>query len=456
MLGWIEDIDWNGTNPSPLRDRVCNACFRWASRPRTQQEGLLFVTRRCECDVIEADHTKMWHDRGIRMFQAAARKAEEKGLSYRLEAHWHFLSTLLQVLGDLTTDQHTYKQINRVYRLLRRRSWPNTVAHLLPHGNENTMRGLLSWLSFCPDAEVVDQIHMILRCICLGSGSCVVSYVATSRTLLRHFITVFVEFREEMMHSSLSLKGEDSIAYHCCHLRDILESLFLQLIGYMNVVQGRTLLLDDQMDLFDATVRCWSACEHLELKCSNNASILTSLGESKQRLRAIEVHICMLFPEDHAGFHQDYNLVDWAKSADLTPLSVCMGYLQNPSCIYYHTLQTIKRLINREHCSAPGCRRMYANCGRLGFCSGCKILRYCSLGCQKTAWKHTSVPHKELCKALSFVFSKFRIGIRAKPPWQFSRPHELDSNVYTASASVIEHFNETTRWEMMNSEREWA
>jgi hypothetical protein len=157
MLGWIEDIDWNSTNPSPLRNRVCNACFRWASRPRTQQEGLLFVTRRCECDVIEADHTKMWHDRGIRMFQAAARKAEEKGLSYRLEAHWHFLSTLLQVLGDLTTDQHTYKQINRVYRLLRRRSWPNIVAHLLPTETRTPC------VDCCPGSLFVPMLKWLIK-----------------------------------------------------------------------------------------------------------------------------------------------------------------------------------------------------------------------------------------------------------------------------------------------------
>jgi hypothetical protein len=121
--------------------------------------------------------------------------------------------------------------------------------------------------------------------------------------------------------------------------------------------------------------------------------------------------------------------------------------------VMYHSSQLVKALLIREHCAAPGCRRAYAECGRLLFCSGCQRVRYCSVDCQKTAWKHPAVPHREVCQVISTVFTGMKVALRAQPPWKFEPPQEPD--LLQAAGTMLEHFKATTRWEMQHTEREW-
>ncbi|KAH9918019.1 uncharacterized protein B0H18DRAFT_1123290 [Fomitopsis serialis] len=54
-----------------------------------------------------------------------------------------------------------------------------------------------------------------------------------------------------------------------------------------------------------------------------------------------------------------------------------------------------------RHCCAPECGETFATAGRaFARCSGCSVLRYCSRPCQSRAWKHATVPHKDVCMKL--------------------------------------------------------
>jgi len=56
-----------------------------------------------------------------------------------------------------------------------------------------------------------------------------------------------------------------------------------------------------------------------------------------------------------------------------------------------------------RHCCAPECHETFATAGRtFARCAGCGVLRCCSRPChwQTRAWKHATLPHKEVCTKL--------------------------------------------------------
>ncbi|KAF6752205.1 hypothetical protein DFP72DRAFT_1070517 [Ephemerocybe angulata] len=61
-----------------------------------------------------------------------------------------------------------------------------------------------------------------------------------------------------------------------------------------------------------------------------------------------------------------------------------------------------------NRCSLPGCRKEEVAKGTHKFCSGCRLVCYCSAKCQKRHWK----PHKEVCKEQSQCIAS---GVVAPP-----------------------------------------
>ncbi|KAF9011467.1 hypothetical protein BDZ89DRAFT_1077783 [Hymenopellis radicata] len=65
-----------------------------------------------------------------------------------------------------------------------------------------------------------------------------------------------------------------------------------------------------------------------------------------------------------------------------------------------------------QRCAAPGCNGVVA-AAALQKCSACVRVMYCSLACQKGAWKHELSPHKELCKLATILTT--HTGLPARP-----------------------------------------
>ncbi|KAH9914150.1 uncharacterized protein B0H18DRAFT_1125815 [Fomitopsis serialis] len=93
-------------------------------------------------------------------------------------------------------------------------------------------------------------------------------------------------------------------------------------------------------------------------------------------------------PEDNTAFHPAI----LQSFAEATALSA--DPLQQALEGFY--LATMAR-----HCCAPECRETFATAKRtFSRCAGCGVLRYCSRECQRSAWKHATFPHKNVCTKL--------------------------------------------------------
>jgi hypothetical protein len=153
VLGWLDQACSGNiitAKPAPIRDRLLDAAFRWVTQPRTQLDMQSFVTLKCACNPMEEPHRLAAHTRGFESFQRAARAAQGNGDMWHLEPHWHFICLLLAGFSSLLKNPRDAKDLNRPHSMLRRRKWPKSFVHILPHGSEDTLRGLLAWLAFNP------------------------------------------------------------------------------------------------------------------------------------------------------------------------------------------------------------------------------------------------------------------------------------------------------------------
>ncbi|KAJ7672591.1 hypothetical protein DFH06DRAFT_1176882 [Mycena polygramma] len=84
-----------------------------------------------------------------------------------------------------------------------------------------------------------------------------------------------------------------------------------------------------------------------------------------------------------------------------------------PSVIAF---QAFYQLACHERCCAPGCRETFASQGRkFSLCSGCSRVPFCSKQCLTTAWKHPTIPHKDVCKKIKVVSVAGKLATKPVP-----------------------------------------
>ncbi|KAK7042255.1 hypothetical protein R3P38DRAFT_2889392 [Favolaschia claudopus] len=75
---------------------------------------------------------------------------------------------------------------------------------------------------------------------------------------------------------------------------------------------------------------------------------------------------------------------------------------------YEETLYSVSRLVNSVQCCNPPCTQTSESCSKkLRYCSQCRLVRYCSTSCQKTAWKDHKTVCVDLEKLNRKIISKF-------------------------------------------------
>jgi hypothetical protein len=103
-------------------------------------------------------------------------------------------------------------------------------------------------------------------------------------------------------------------------------------------------------------------------------------------------------------------------------------------------------LCQSKRCAAPACRRTFAAAGtKFRYCAGCGRTPYCSKRCQRAAWRHGTLAHRDVCAQLAMFdeatnlprrFSE--LWIRGEQPISSTCDPELDH----AASAIAAHFRE--------------
>jgi hypothetical protein len=81
-------------------------------------------------------------------------------------------------------------------------------------------------------------------------------------------------------------------------------------------------------------------------------------------------HLIKKWRERQSSFHQSYT----------SAFATLYGFTHNQRCAFPKCTQTWTNLMRRFKC-----------------CSGCKHVAYCSVECQRLAWRHPTSPHRSIC-----------------------------------------------------------
>jgi hypothetical protein len=344
MLGWLKDIVTNDKTSAPsIRARLFDASFRWVTRPQTQTHMRAFLSRSCECSLIENNKMQAWHDLGI--------QSHQEDIGDDAEPQWDLVSTLVMGLSAGFVTETVVGERFRLHKLRNRPNWPSNVAHLLPHGAEDTIRGLLSWLSLQPTPAASHHLYTVILCLVRTCEPSVLSFVVTSHTWLRHSISRLEAINHQLRVNDVTVTEDTSPSSTSSSMFNIATTLHQLLVIHMDQVQMCYAVMGHHEQLITGLRQCRDAC---------------NLSKPRSDIRGMD-HMKM-------AFDRSMDLLDHMISyipISLSSPSASTYPMFQPFIVKIHVPTMVKRVLQSDHCSAPGCRITFFDCGPLSYCSGC-------------------------------------------------------------------------------------
>jgi hypothetical protein len=420
--------DASGVQLDAFRD----VAVSWVTAPRTRGEmDDLRASLKCECCEEEQSTGS------IEQFMHRAGQ-------YRFGKSDHTLPMQAAIFGLLYPLSHlkaAYQANSSLYRLrnprlrestarlLRRKvPWPYTAQQLLPHGPESSVRGLVSWLRTEMDPTLRTQIYHSIEALLSLCGPTIPPYLVTSptfvravldgletthatyfrsphdphiqRNTIRHLTAVGILLHKLWRHSHRATRI--SITHHCP------EELLTWSDRSITVAEA---LISAAPNLFTSPLS-ETYEDFLCISLESFSEVAALVHHAHPRLQ----HQILRNPKIK---RHDYNHV----------------HMQGTVWIGLH--QVLLDLNSTRYCLAPSCGKSFSEAGRrFRYCTGCRRVPYCSIDCQKIAWKH-ALSHKHVCLPLRTICLRFDVS-RTRNLSHFDS--DMDENYAPQAQAVVSHF----------------
>jgi hypothetical protein len=352
-------------------DHIRSGTLLWVTLPRTQNGMRYLKDTPCRCPAAtcgEYSHTR--HD-----------GEGTAPVGCFLQDVWTNLSTSVAVR---TKDQVQVRP--RRDPFAGRKQWSLHIQHLLPHGPEDTMRGMLSWLhADLGPIETGNMIRMLHYVLVMTHAHTLPYVLAARQTVPKRII--------DLIRSGGSTRTEMTIE---CRMEEDADA-----------IPKRKVVLNSAVQLLVDLATTWSTQEQRRFFLAEHLAAILSLAEEAAEavdtswyLRAISdaaaplfeliVQLCIDFP---------------GLQASLSPSNfrrrLRMALAKHDDQHWKRLLRCVVRLQQTDRCASPDCTNaMAAGHGPFKHCGGCRRVIYCSAGCQKRSWRHVVAPHREVCASL--------------------------------------------------------
>jgi hypothetical protein len=355
-----------------LLDFIRSETMRWISAPRTTIQLESIKNGICECSLPHDYYHHLYHQTGW----------QESPFSYFWLNAWNTISSFDR---ELPTAQV------RVDKFAKRRAWPKSMAHLLPHGPEDTIRGITNWFNIdlgpIEPRPMLQSLHFILRM----THSHTLPHVLTSRGFFDGPSGLFrLLSRPSNAFDSPEKFGSDKAQMIYALGTSILTACVALLtdvaVTWSTAIQRRTFLTSQVSSLVvyaeQAWVRAW-----ISTKASPDFESLQQMRLEVNKFTTFATRLVSEFPESKTALM-------WP------PFKAELDRLGAEECSpWMELMQRLVCLQQDDSCASPECRRVDVTSLRdLAYCGGCRLVLYCSRLCQKTAWTHPQVPHREVCQ----------------------------------------------------------
>lgn len=385
--------------------QILNRCMTFLTAPRSPRQLVQFCKSvKCHCEDARPLRTSqllkyMAHRRARKLFRPKC------GATHLDE----FLKNLVVVVdralvSSLELGPAFYKGSRPLQRFSfsdrvprTTKPWPETSLQLVPHGPEDSIRGLIAWGNSAA-SPLLPLLLVFLTHVVIAINQLVMPHVVTARSLA-HAVIQWVEWNYNMsqlpnrVHAPYAGERENAL-----ELLAIASDFFSQIHKKGDPVQCKCFVTGDGSGLEDDFQRLILTMFHWLDELEHPYEPFSE--RERQLAREVRKMLEMVANYVFAEFGGS-RLQKGPASAHLAYLAVENGkvfktHLSHPVCAAFYALLDLHAA---ERCAAPECTTTFTGEGRkFRRCVGCLRVSYCSIACQKAAWRHSSIPHRSVCK----------------------------------------------------------
>jgi hypothetical protein len=407
-----------GRHPADLDKRILTRAFWFFTAPRSDTEMERLLHASCTCSALTTRDPK--HIMAQHVLEEEVRSGR-----YR----WPFQLVFLRIFTHIdAAAEHPNR--GRGYaphhiRIGYMDVWPQTLGQILPHGPENTIRGLVNWLKVDIGHRNREAIVRMINHVSAYTSQKTLPHIITSRIFMSCGVVPLLafganppqsdlEFAENAIFSTSSALWE--IAIHRCnttHRRVLLESHAVEILRLSDQGIQRLSRMQKQIR------------RHENVDGGRYRVIIWSLNRIAGAL------VQDLF---------------WWTKGKVAYKALAIDPLPHLHSFWARTLNAIEYSSEGQCCGLPDCMQTFLDTDPFRLCSGCRRVTYCSRRCQIRAWTHPAVPHREVCGTIHHVCKESGIPrIRMKVVKDMPKPKVFDEAL---GQSITEHFEAATRYRM--------
>lgn len=318
-------------------------------------------------------------------------------LNFRRAAHrstyMFFFEALMQLL---TATIHGFSHghiLMRLDRVRRSSHWPTSIEEILPRGPEDTMHGLMWWLTVDGAVAYHRQFFEFTDCLFRFTWPLTLPYIITSTTHLKGVIAV------------------------CHHISDQFDGAIRR--GTPDAPGERdprpfTTLLRGASSAFHVANSLCNYGQRRKMLRSRAEPLLVAVHRVTVMMQLMSQQFRIHDQDEYWRINESLMCLAWLLMEDFPHLKSVVAI--HPSVqesldaivrptIWKQTLSAIRDMTYSQKCASRDCVKTlldywpFKNCGR------CRRVAYCSEECQRAAWIHSTAPHRALCSMIRSLCS---------------------------------------------------
>jgi hypothetical protein len=250
---------------------------------------------------------------------------------------------------------------------------------MLPHGPEDSVRGLCRWLSTESSREMAINVLIYIKTLAELAPAETVPWLATSRALAEGIVNL-LERTHNRWQPTQSRDDDSYTALVVDTVADMLESLMNQ----AEVAETKEFFRDTATPLFVVCFRALALMRALRTKYSRGDDITTRFPQSENGYRYLASDVYNAATEEARARLPVAPHVDRAVMREIAAQAQTMKSEEGE--LWLHLSRVLRSLHERPRCQNAGCPNTFALAGggrAFQHCGGCKMVPYCSQACQK-------------------------------------------------------------------------
>lgn len=266
-----------------------------------------------------------------------------------------------------------------------------SLEELLPSGLNDSVQALISWFSLYRGEEalmmgVANLLYQFLRAYEAGM---VPVLIAHGRDFMNWLV---VECIRNSNSLTMAMRQHNLLEVNVA-LASLLEIgiILIQLRGVTSWHRRELELLASTADGSEAVL---SACKAVVLACETVDAVYpdleTTARQASDPFAFVTTTLLLSIGGDYIPLSGSWRITEGVVNAS-----------KARSDPYKELEATFYSLAENHRCAAPECLQTRAGMRRqLARCAGCFVASYCSPVCQRSAWRHATAPHRDVCRIL--------------------------------------------------------